>query len=303
MLHIVAIYSGFAGNKCQIDISIWLGTEVWNMFVGRFLAFMSLSGEAVLTVDGFLPKLLAGTVAAWAALYATTSGVKAIRDWWGIVASDSMPIDEAIGTSELVQIQGRVRPAKPDDAFVSPILGDECVAYEYEIRKVVQDSGRTQIDSATEYNSFIISDGITDILVDPDKESLSLNTTTKTPSTKRSIEQKLADDRLEVDPSVYTSTLGDTTKPIEVSEGTIGVGEKITVVGKATPVPAEAVTDADAVMLSEDAHLTVMNDDSGNTALRKAGRGGFLLLFGIILAAFTILILTPIVFEIVATVG
>jgi hypothetical protein len=303
MLHIVAIYSGFAGNKCQIDISIWLGTEVWNMFVGRFLAFMSLSGEAVLTVDGFLPKLLAGTVAAWAALYATTSGVKAIRDWWGIVASDSMPIDEAIGTSELVQIQGRVRPAKPDDAFVSPILGDECVAYEYEIRKVVQDSGRTQIDSATEYNSFIISDGVTDILVDPDKESLSLNTTTKTPSTKRSIEQKLADDRLEVDPSVYTSTLGDTTKPIEVSEGTIGVGEKITVVGKATPVPAEAVTDADAVMLSEDAHLTVMNDDSGNTALRKAGRGGFLLLFGIILAAFTILILTPIVFEIVATVG
>jgi hypothetical protein len=273
------------------------------MFVGRFLAFMSLSGEAVLTVDGFLPKLLAGTVAAWAALYATTSGVKAIRDWWGIVATDSMPIDEAIGTSELAQIQGRVRPAKPDDAFVSPILGDECVAYEYEIRKVVQDSGRTQIDSATEYNSFIISDGVTDILVDPDKESLSLNTTTKTPSTKRSIEQKLADDRLEVDPSVYTSTLGDTTKPIEVSEGTIGVGEKITVVGKATPVPAEAVTDADAVMLSEDAHLTVMNDDSGNTALRKAGRGGFLLLFGIILAAFTILILTPIVFEIVATVG
>jgi hypothetical protein len=284
-------------------MSIWLGTEAWNMFVGRFLAFISLSGEAVLTVDGFLPKLLAGTVAAWAALYATTSGVKAIRDWWGIVATDSMPIDEAIGAGELVQIQGRVRPAQPDDAFVSPILGDECVAYEYDIRKVVQDSGRTRIDSATKYKSFIISDGVTDILVDPDKESLSLNTTTKTPSTKKSIEQKLADDRLEVEPSVYTSVLGDTTKPIEVSEGTIGVGEKITVVGKATPVPAEAVTDADAVMMSEEAHLTVMNDDSGNTALRKAGRGGFLLLFGVILGAFAILILTPVVLEIVATVG
>lgn len=284
-------------------MSIWLGTEAWNMFVGRFLAFISLSEEAVLTVDGFLPKLLAGTVAAWAALYATTSGIKAIRDWWAIVATDSMPIDEAIGASELVQIQGRVSPAQPDDAFVSPILGDECVAYEYDIRKVVQDSGRTRIDSATKYNSFIISDGVTDILVDPDNESLSLNTTTKTPSTKKSIEQKLADDRLEVDPSVYTSALGDTTKPIEVSEGTIGVGEKITVVGKATPVPAEAVTDADAVMMSEEAHLTVMNDDSGNTALRKAGRGGFLLLFGLILAAFTILILTPVVLEIVSTVG
>jgi len=283
-------------------MSIWLGTEAWNMFVGRFLAFISLSGEAVLTVDGFLPKPLAGTVAAWAALYATTSGVKAIRDWWGIVATDSMPMDEAIEASESVQIQGRVRPAQPDDAFVSPILGEECVAYEYDIRKVVQDSGRTRIDSATKYKSFIISDGVTDILVDPDKESLSLNTTTKTPSRKKSIEQKLADDRLEVDPSVYTSILGDTTKPIEVSEGTIGVGEKITVVGKATPVPAEAVTDADAVIMSEETHLTVMNDDSGNTALRKAGRGGFLLLFGVIFGAFAVFTLTPVVLDIVATV-
>lgn len=280
-------------------MSIWLGTEARNMFVGRFLAFISLSGEAILTVDGFLPKLLAGTVAACAALYATTSGVKAIKDWWGIVATDSLPIDEAIGASELVQIQGRVRPAQPDDVFVSPILGEECVAYEYDIRKVVQDSGRTRIDSATKYNSFIISDGVTDILVDPDKESLSLNTTTKTPSTKKSIEQELADDRLEVDPSVYTSVLDNITKPIEVSEGTIGVGEKITVVGRATPVPAKAVTDADAVMMSEEAHLTVMNDDSGNTALRKAGRGSFLLLFGVIFGLFTIVILTPVILDIV----
>jgi hypothetical protein len=272
------------------------------MFVGRFLAFISLSEEAVLTVGGFLPELLAGTVAAWAALYATTSGVKAIRDWRAIGATDSMPIDEAVGASELVQVQGRVRPAQPDDALVSPIIGDECVAYEYDIRKVVQDSGRTRIDSATEYKPFILSDGVTDILVDPDKESLSLNTTTKTPGTKESIEQKLADDRLEVEPSVDTSVLGDTTKPIEVSEGTIGVGEKITVVGRATPVPAEAVTDADAAMTSEEAHLTVTNDDSGNTALRKAGRGGFLLLFGVILGAFAVLTLTPVVLEIVATV-
>jgi len=214
-----------------------------------------------------------------------------------------MPIDEAIGTRELVQIQGRVRPAQPDDTFVSPILGEECVAYEYDIRKVVQDSGRRRIDSTTKCKSFIISDGVTDILVDPDKESLSLNTTTKTPSTKKAIEEKIADERLEVEPSVYTSVLGDITKPIEVSEGTIGVGEKITVVGKATPVPAEAVTDADAVMMSEEAHLTVMNDDSGSTALRKAGRGAFLLIFGLIFGFFTILILTPVVLEIVELLG
>jgi len=88
-----------------------------------------------------------------------------------------------------------------------------------------------------------------------------------------------------------------------VSEGTIGVGEKITVVGKATPVPAEAVTDADAVIMSGEAHLTVMNDDSGNTALRKAGRGGFLLIFGLIFGFFTILIITPVVLEIVEILG
>jgi hypothetical protein len=284
-------------------MSIWLGTEAWNMFIGRFLAFISLSGEAVLTVDGPLPKLLAGTVAACAALYATTGGVKAIKDWWGIVTTNSTPMAEAIGAGELVQIQGRVRPAQPDDTFMSPILDEECVVYEYDIRKVVQDSGRSRIDSATKYNSFIISDGVTDILIDPDKESLSLNTTTKTPGTKKAIEEKIADERLEVDPSVYTSALGDSTKPIQVSEGTIGVGETTTVVGKATPVPAKAVTDADAVMMPDEDHLTVMNDDAGNTALRKAGRGGFLLLFGLIFGFFTILILTPVILDIVEILG
>jgi len=54
--------------------------------------------------------------------------------------------------------------------------------------------------------------------------------------------------------------------------------------------------------MSEETHLTVMNDDSGNTALRKAGRGGFLLLFGVIFGAFAVFILTPVVLDIVATV-
>lgn len=67
--------------------------------------------------------------------------------------------------------------------------------------------------------------------------------------------------------------------------------------------PEEAVTDADPVMMSEKAHLTVMNDDSGNTALKRAGRGFFLLIFGLIFGFFTILILTPVVLEMVGMLG
>jgi hypothetical protein len=257
----------------------------------------------VLTADGFLFRLLLSIAIAWIGLTAMTSGVKSLKGCWEVLTTDSMSIAEAIATNEVSQIRGRVRPTQSDSALLSPLRNKQCVAYKYNISKIVQDTGRSCIDSDITYSSFIISDGTADILVNPDEGSLSLNMTANRPTSKREIMEQTADDRLEVEPSVYTSVLGDTTKPIEVSEGTIDVGEKITIVGKATPVPAEAVTNVDAVMMSEEAHLTVMNDDSGNTALRKAGRGGFLLLFGLIFGAFAILILTPVVLEIVATVG
>ena len=103
--------------------------------------------------------------------------------------------------------------------------------------------------------------------------------------------EQTADERLDLEPSAYISDVGELTIPIELSEGTISVGEEITVVGKANPELGEAITDADAVMASEEAHLTVMNDDPGNTALRKAARGGFLLIVGLLFNIFAMLVL------------
>lgn len=103
--------------------------------------------------------------------------------------------------------------------------------------------------------------------------------------------EQTSDERLDLESSAYTSDVGELTAPIELSEGTISVGENITVVGNAIPGRADAFTDADAVMTSEEAHLTIMNDDPGNTALKKAARGGFLLILGVLFSAFGTLVL------------
>ena len=269
------------------------------MFIEESLPILTLSGGSVLTVTGFLPRLLLGIMIAWLGLTAMTSGVKSVKDWWGILTTDSMSINEAITTNGLGQIQGRVRSTQENDALISPLRNKECVAYEYNISKIVQDTGRSSIDSNIKYGPFIISDGTTEILVDPDEDSLSLDTITNRPTSKQEIMEQTADERLDLEPSAYISDVGELTIPIELSEGTISVGEEITVVGKANPELGEAITDADAVMASEEAHLTVMNDDPGNTALRKAARGGFLLIVGLLFNIFAMLVLTTAISNVV----
>lgn len=262
------------------------------MVVERSLGFSPPSGGSVLTVDGLLPRLSVGIVLAWVGVAATTSGVRSVTDWWRVVATDSVSIDEAIATNEVIQIQGRVRRARPNDAVTSPISNTACVAYRYNITKQVQGTGDPSIDSDITSTPFIISDGTADILIDPDKDNLSLNTTTRRVTSKTELLEQVDEERLDVDPSGYTWDSGELTKPVELIEGSIGVGETVTVVGKATPVPERAPTDADAVMTSEGEYLLVMNDDPGETALRKVARGGFLLMIGSILCVFAILVVT-----------
>ncbi len=72
--------------------------------------------------------------------------------------------------------------------------------------------------------------------------------TAERPTSKREITERTADERLDFEPSADTSDIGDLTVPIELSEGTISTGEKVTVLGKADPVPEKAATDADAVV-------------------------------------------------------
>jgi hypothetical protein len=253
----------------------------------------------VLTVDGFLSRLLLSIAIAWIGLTAMTSGVKSLKDWWEVLTTDSMSVAEAIATNEVSQIRGRVRSTQSNGALLSPLRNKQCVAYEYNISKIVQDTGRSSIDSNITYNSFIISDGTADILVNPDEGSLSLNMTANRLTSKREIMEQTADERLDLEPSAYISDVGELTVPIELNEGTISIGEKITVIGKADPVLEEATTDADAVMTSEEDYLAVMNDDPGKTALKKAARGIFLLIVGLLFNIFAILVLTTAISDIV----
>lgn len=244
-----------------------------------------------MTVDGFLSRSLLGVVIVWIGVTAITSGIKSVKDWWGILTADPMSINEAIATDGLGRIQGRVRPTQSNGALVSPLRNEKCVAYEYTISKIVQDTGTSSIDSDIGYSPFVISDGTAEVLVDPDEDSLSLDTTADRPTSKQEIMEQTDDERLDLEPSAYTSGVGELIAPIELSEGTIGVGERITVVGKANSAPKEATTDADAVMTSKQDYLTVMDDDPRNTALKKAARGGFLLILGLLFGAFGTLVL------------
>lgn len=255
----------------------------------------------VLTVDGVLFRLLLGIAIVWIGVAATASGVKSVKEWREILTAESASIADAIATTGLTRIRGRVRPARPNSTLVSPLRGTECVAYEYDISTVVQDTGRSSIDSDTECSPFLLSDGTGTVLVTPDEGSLALDTTTSRPTSKPEIADRAAGDRLDWDPSAYTSDVGELTVPIELSEGTISVGERVTVVGNVTPVLEETTTDtdADAVVTPEADHLSVMNDDPRNAALRKAARGGFLLILGALFNAFAMLVLTTAVSEMV----
>lgn len=270
------------------------------MSVEHSLGVVMQSGGSGLTVDGkFLPSLLLVIVTAWIGWVAATSGLNSVRDWWRILTSESLPIDEAVATSEPVQIQGHVRPLQPDDTLTSPILNRECVVYEYTISKVVQDSGGSTIDSDTTYRSFIVADGTGEILVNPDEDNLSLKTTTQRTTSKEELIELTDDDVVEFDPTAYTSDGEIIPKPIEFREGTISVGEKITVVGEANQESEGALRDTNAVMASGADQLTVMNDDPTNTAMRNAARGVFLLMLGAIFGIFAMLILRAAILDIV----
>ncbi|PHQ43752.1 hypothetical protein Z052_02375 [Halorubrum sp. C191] len=61
----------------------------------------------------------------------------------------------------------------------------------------------------------------------------------------------------------------------------------------------EATTDVDAAMTSEENYLAVMNDDPGKTALKKAARGAFLLIVGLLFNIFALLVLTTAISDII----
>ena len=252
-----------------------------------------ISGEPMLPVDGVLPRLLLGSVIAWIGVTATTSGANSVTDWWMIVSTDSVSIAEAIAAGDMAQIRGRVRPLRPDDTLISPLRNKTCVAYAYTISTVVQDAGDSSIDSGSKHRSFLISDGTAEIRVGPDADSLSLDMTTNRLTSNEEIIAQTDDERIALEPAADRSGIGDSTNPIELREGTLAVGETATVVGKPAPAPDDARTDADAVMTATESHLTVMNDDSDNTALRSVARGVFLLVLGLVLTVFAILVVTP----------
>lgn len=257
-------------------------------------------------LPGSLSLLFGGIIGTAVGLIAMTNGIKDVNRWWKTFTTDSVSIDEAIAADELVQIQGSVRAfssqldSLPGNVLISPIRNEKCVAYEYVINSQLNDN--CSIDSGGNSRPFIVSDETAEIFVDPSRESLSLNTQTKTVTGgEEMLEQIENTERVDVEPSAYTGDASSIPNPIELIEGTININETVTIVGKATQASkevtvdanggvdmnSETITDVDvdvdvnAIMTPQEQHLTVMNDEPRTTALKTGARGLFILILGL----------------------
>lgn len=255
---------------------------------------------------GSLSLLFGGIVGTAVGLIAMTNGIKDVNRWWKTFTTDSVSIDEAIAADELVQIQGSVRvfssqsDSLPGNVLTSPIRNEKCVAYEYVINSQLNDN--CSIDSGGNSRPFIVSDETAEIFVDPSRESMSLNTQTKTVTGgEEMLEQIENTERVDVEPSAYTGDASSIPNPIELIEGTININETVTIVGKATQVSkevtvdanggvdmnSETITDVDAdadinaIMTPQEQHLTLMNGESRTTALKTGARGLSILILGL----------------------
>ncbi|MDS0222305.1 hypothetical protein NDI54_13220 [Haloarcula sp. S1AR25-5A] len=249
------------------------------MLVDNSLAGTVLLGIPILDIYGVLPGVAGGVIATVIGVAATIRGVENMSDWWRLSTIDSVPLRESVATDGLVRVHGTVRPPRPDDTLESPIRGEECVAYEYNIYHQVQGTGDPSIDAGIGYSPFIVSDGTAEIYVNPSEESLSLEQETETVTGEELLEQ-VNEARLDLEPSSNIDT-GLFNSYIELVEGTLSVGEKVSVVGKASTAPEREVGGADGVMTPAEGHLIVANDEPESAALRTGARGLFLLVLGL----------------------
>ncbi|ERG93905.1 hypothetical protein [Haloquadratum walsbyi] len=239
------------------------------------------AGASVLAVD--VSELLLGAGMVAAGFRAIIHGLKELNRAWRVYTTDSVPINEAIATDELVQITGSVQPSQSSNVIVSPIRSEECVAYEYQIRSQLSDNS-TNIDSGIEYRPFRISDGTAEIIVDPTQQSLSFETQKKTVTGAHRVSEEIDLENVDMDPSAEINDSGSVPNPIELIEGTISTGEEIAVVGKANPASngatEETSIDANGVMTPTTGHLNIIDNLTRTTAVKIGAQGVLLSIVG-----------------------
>jgi hypothetical protein len=245
----------------------------------RTLVGTVLFGALTLGVYGSLPGVAGGVIATVIGVATTIRGVENVSDWWRLFTTESVPLRESIATDRLVRVHGTVRPPRSGDTPVSPIRGDECVAYEYNITRQVQGTGDPSMDAGIGYSPFIVSDGTAEIYVNPTDESLSLDHEIDT-VTGAELLERVDEARLDLEPSANTDS-GLFKNYIELVEGTLSVGETVPVVGKASAAPESGAGGADGVMTPAQGHLIVTNGEPESAALRTGARGLFLLVLGL----------------------
>ena len=152
-------------------------------------------------------------------VFTTYSGYSKLVIWKQFYSRNQISIQEGIETDDVVQIRGKVKPTD-SGTLTSPFNNEECVAYEYDIKRRTQGEIR-DLDHGMEHTPFIIDDGTATAYVSPTNGDISIALCERVDISSDDVPSEIHDNRSLKGKRAYR-------------EGTITVGEQATVIGSLT---------------------------------------------------------------------
>lgn len=212
-------------------------------------------------------ELIGGAVFLTLGLVGTFVGVSYLRKWRTITNTETSTVRDAVVTDGLVEIEGTVEQVE-DTPLESPMTKQDCVAFEYDIKRRKGTDSPSPVDHGERHQPFVIDDGTATAYIDPEHGELSLAL-----EIVNSVSPDELPDYVHTNPKLQGSR--------KHKEGRIEPGDSAYIIGstKSTQQP-----DCDTEFSADDGTFIISNQDQANTAKRILLRGVFLTPIGLVCA-------------------
>lgn len=232
-----------------------------------------------------------GLVFVLAGLGVVAWGGRSLQRWYHIRAGDPVTIREATTSTNPVEVEGTVRVL--DEVLESPIFGEPCVAYEWELQERRRSSRRSSgsrsrwvtIESDEDAVPFALEDDHGLAHVDPTGASLSMSS-----ETSRELEDdaSLPPELPRPDDVVAIGSIELGTRPLRYVEERLDVDGEGYVFGQAEVPRAGTGATIELADGPETPMFLVSDGSESATARRFLRRGAGFTLFGMVFAVFGI---------------
>lgn len=209
-------------------------------------------------------------------VFSTYSGYSKLAIWKQLYSRDKLSIQEGIETNDIVQIRGEVKPTD-SGTLTAPFSNDECVAYEYDVKRRTQGEMR-DLDDGLEYVPFIIDDGTATAYVSPTKSDFSIDLGERVDVSRDDVPSEVHDNR---------SLNGKRT----AREGTITVGEEATVIGSLTQHNKN--TNMSAEITTDDGERIISNEPPTAASTPLLKKGVPMVFIGVLISLIGVAIIIP----------